>query len=293
MAFEFLADLQESRMTRNARNQRMLTYTDCKERAFLIVLMIHVMRYYKKHRIPAGKYAYKTVMYRDYTKFRIDGSDLYNLFYFITGNEDALGKLKDPGAASIERKKTFLGIAKLNQYLRSAGSYDSPSKNDVAFLKNLESELKITNSDYKNIRRRLSTFDTDTQKERQITVTRLLFAGRSKLSDSDFLQEFTRLTLDKNLEDFSKTNPEMDPSVPDAVQQEDVINYRFLVPITKLPYVAKFLENAKAGKSVVANFMQAYAPIIIMIDDIVKAGPSYVNQLKQLHNRAKNETKGK
>ena len=293
MAFEFLSELQESRMTRNARNQRMLTYSDCRERAFLMLLMIHVMRYYKKHRIPAGKYAYKTVMYRDYTKFRIDGSDLYNLFYFITGDETALGKLKDPGSAALERKKTFISIAKLNQYLRSAGSYDKPDKNDIAFLKIIESELKINNSDYKNIRRRLSTFDTDTQKERQTTVTRLLFAGRTKLSDSDFLQEFTKLTLDKDLEDFSKTNPEFDPSVPDSVQQQDVTNYRFLVPITKLPYIAKFLENAKAGKSVVANFMQAYAPIIIMIDDIIKAGPSYVNQLKQLHMRAKNETKGK
>ena len=96
-----------------------------------------------------------------------------------------------------------------------------------------------------------------------------------------------------NLEDFTKTNPESDPSVPDTVYQDDVVNYRFLIPITQLPYVAKFLQNAKAGKSVVANFMQSYAPIVIMIDDIVKAGPSYVNQLKQLHNRAKNETKGK
>lgn len=293
MAFEFLTDLQEARMTRNARNQRMLTYSDCKERAFLIILMIHVMRYYKTYKIPAGKYAYKSVMYRDYTKLRIDGTDLYNLVYFITGNDDAMGKLKDAGSATLERKKTFLSIAKLNQYLRSAGSYNTPNRNDILYLQTLESELKINNSDYKNIRRRLSTFDTDTLKERQTTVTRLLFAGRAKLSDSDFLQEFTKLTLDKNLEDFTKTNPESDPSVPDAVYQDDVVNYRFLIPITQLPYVAKFLENAKAGKSVVANFMQSYAPIVIMIDDIVKAGPGYVNQLKQLHNRAKNETKGK
>ena len=40
MAFEFLNDLTEARMTRNSNNQRMLTYTDCKERAYLIILMI-------------------------------------------------------------------------------------------------------------------------------------------------------------------------------------------------------------------------------------------------------------
>lgn len=291
MAFEFLNDLTEARMTRNSNNQRMLTYTDCKERAYLIILMMQVMRHYRSYRDIVGHYAHKTVMYRDYDRLRVDGSDLYNLFYFVTGDEKALGKLKDPGSAAIERRKTLLGVGNLNGYLRRMKRLDKPSKVDDNDLFQLERELSIANSDYKTLRRRISTYGTDTQKEREATVTRLLFAGRSKLSDSDFLHQFSKLALDKNLEDLNRTDPEVDISAPDGVTTSDVMNYRFLVPVTRLPYIAKFIENARAGRAIIANFVQSYAPIIVMIDDIVKAGPAYVKQLQQLHERAKKARK--
>ena len=124
-----------------------------------------------------------------------------------------------------------------------------------------------------------------------MTVTRLLFAGRAKLSDSDFLQQFSKLALDKNLEDLSKTDPEYSVSTPDDVKQSDVINYRFLVPVSKLPFIAKFIENAVAGKTTIAQFVQAYAPLVVMLDDIVRAGPAYIEQFKILHKRAKKNIK--
>lgn len=292
MAFEFLNDLHEARMTRDANNQRRLTYTDCRERAYLTLLMLQVMRYYPSHIDLAAKYSYKTVMYRDYTRFRVDSTDLYNLFYFITGDETALGKLKDPEAAAIERKRTLLSVGKLNGFLRSLGRSQTPSATDYEVLSILERELNIRNSDYKEIRRRLVSFDTDTPKERQTTITRLLFAGRAKLTDGDFLQQFTRLTLDKNLENPKLNNPEPVVSTPDiAVPTEDLRNYRFLVATSQIPFVGKFLQSARGGKAIVANFTQAYLPIIVMIDDIVRAGPAYIEQLKQVHNRAKRDLK--
>ena len=292
MAFEFLTELQEARMTRNADNQRRLTYTDCRERAYLTLLMLQVMRYYPSHIDMAARYAYKTVMYRDYSRFRVDGTDLYNLFYFITGDETALGKLKDPGAAAIQRKKTFLSVGKLNGYLRKLGRAETPSSNDYEVLSIIERELIIMNSDYKELRRRLVSFDTDTPKERQTTITRLLFAARAKLTDGDFIQQFTKLTLDKNLENPKLNNPEPVVSTPDiAVPMEDLRNYRFLVATSQIPFVGKFLQSARSGRAIVANFTQAYLPIILMIDDIVKAGPAYIEQLKQVHNRAKRDLK--
>lgn len=291
MAFEFLHDIHESRMTRSSRNQRILTYTDCRERAFLILLMMQVMRHYRSHRDTSAKYAYKTVMYRDYGRHRVDSSDLYNLFYFITGDKAALDKLKNPGNAAKERKGIILSVGNLNGYLRDMAKNTSPSTSDIERLFQIERELKIQTSDYKTLRRRIASFGTDTQKERQLTVTRLLFAGRAKLSDSDFLQQFSKLALDKNLEDLSKTDPEYNVSTPDDVKQSDVINYRFLVSVNKLPFIAKFIENAIAGKTTVAQFVQAYAPLVVMLDDIVRAGPAYIEQFKILHKRAKKNTK--
>lgn len=291
MAFEFLHDIQEARMTRNSSNQRMLSYTDCKERAYLILLMMQVMRHYRSHRDTSAKYAYKTVMYRDYTRHRVDSSDLYNLFYFITGDEQALSKLKNPEAAAKERKNTLISVGNLNGYLRDMAKNTTPSKSDTEKLFQLERELNIAMADYKTLRRRVASFATDTQTDRQQTVTRLLFAGRARLSDSDFLQQFSKLALDKNLEDLSKTSPEYVVSTPDNVSQADVVNYRYLVPITTLPFVAKFIESVNAGRTAPAQFVQAYAPVIRMVNDIVKAGPAYIAQLKILHARAVKNTK--
>lgn len=292
MAFEFLTELYEARMTKNSDNQQKLTYADCKERAYLILLMLQVMRYYPKHREEAAKYAYKTVIHREYRRFRIEGTDLYNLFYFITGDDAALDKLKDPEAAKQDRKRTYLSIGRLNGYLRSIGNKNSPVSRDYEILSLLERELEIRNNDYKELRRRLVTFDTDMPKERQVTVTRLLFAGRAKLSDSDFLQYFTALTIDKNLENPNLTSPEPTVSTPDQeVNTADIRNYRFLVPSNSLPFVAKFLQSARLGKTVLANFTQSYVPIILMIDDIVRAGPAHIEQLKQVHYRAKRSLK--
>lgn len=291
MAFEFLHDIQEARMTRNSNNQRMLSYTDCKERAYLILLMMQVMRHYRSHRDTSAKYAYKTVMYRDYTRHRVDSSDLYNLFYFITGDEQALSKLKNPEDAAKERKKTLIGVGNLNGYLRDMSKNTTPNKSDTEKLFKLETELKIATADYRTLRRRVASFATDTQADRQQTVTRLLFAGRARLSDSDFLHQFSKLALDKNLEDLTKTSPEYVVSTPDNVTQADVANYRYLVSINKLPFIAKFIETANAGKTMPAQFVQAYAPIIVMINDIVKAGPAYIAQLKILHARAVKNTK--
>jgi hypothetical protein len=287
---QFLKELQEARMTRNHNNQRMLTYSDCRERAYLILLMLQIMRFHTTHSSDAKRYAYKTVMYRDYIRFRVDGTDLYNLFYFITGDDSALSKLKDPGAASKERNLTSISVGKLNGYLRRIGSGEDTNSQDFEILALLEKELKINNSDYKELRRRLAVYTTQSYKERKITVTRLLFAARAKLSDSDFLHVFSRLALDNNLEDFTKTSPETDPSIDDLnIPLTDVKNYRFLVGAERLPYIAKFLENGLAGKTIVANFVKSYLPILIMIDDIVKAGPAHIEQLKQLHRRAKRD----
>jgi|GEM_PF-5405668 len=63
--------------------------------------------------------------------------------------------------------------------------------------------------------------------------------------------------------------------------------FRFLVNVNQVPFVAKFIGLANSGKSVMGTYVSAYLPVIQMIDDIVKAGPVYIEQLKVLHQRAK------
>jgi hypothetical protein len=278
-------------MTRDARNQRLLSYTDCKEKAYLTILCLQAMRFYRKHKTDAMKYAYKTVMFREYNRFRIDSTDLFNLYYFIMGDESALKKLKDFDSAAKLRKTTVISVGKLNGFLRRLASGDSVTPEDIKALALIESDLDISNPQYREIRRRLNTFNTDTQAERKTTITRLLFAARSKLSDSDVMPMFSKFAGDNNLEDFNATDPEPKISTPDKMGMADVQMYRLILPVNSLPFVSRFLNMISKGQTIPASIASAYFPLVMIVHDIVKAGPAYIDQLKILHNRAKKARK--
>lgn len=64
--------------------------------------------------------------------------------------------------------------------------------------------------------------------------------------------------------------------------------YGYLVGIENARRATMFIEMAEQGKSIPKNFVEAYLPIIEMIDDIiVDGGPQGVQLLKQLHKRLK------
>lgn len=63
--------------------------------------------------------------------------------------------------------------------------------------------------------------------------------------------------------------------------------YGYLVGIENAKRATMFIEMAEQGKSIPKNFVEAYLPIIEMIDDIVDSGPQGVQLLKQLHKRLK------
>ena len=67
--------------------------------------------------------------------------------------------------------------------------------------------------------------------------------------------------------------------------------YRYLVGDKNIMMTRRFIEHAKDGKAASANMVKAYMPAIEMLDDIVQAGPSFIQNLRALHKRAKNSRK--
>lgn len=64
--------------------------------------------------------------------------------------------------------------------------------------------------------------------------------------------------------------------------------YGYLVGIENARRATMFIEMAAEGKSIPKNYVEAYLPIIEMIDDIiVDGGPQGVQLLRQLHKRLK------
>jgi len=70
-------------------------------------------------------------------------------------------------------------------------------------------------------------------------------------------------------------------------KDRQVALYGYLVGVENAVKARRFTELAQDGKSVPSTFVQAYLPIIDMIDDIVDAGPAGITQLRNLHKRLK------
>ena len=288
---DFIHSLYEARMTRDTRDQKVLTYTDCCERTYLSLLVIELLNKYARHRVSARNYAKQTVAYTNYNRFRMSATDLYNFIYFVTGDQEAMNKLKDPKSAMALRKKTTLPLMAVNRYL-SRISIGSMSRGNTQMFLNVESGLNIKNTTYKAIRRTLMDYYGVTTIDRQNTVTKLIHAVRAKLRSSDIIDDLERLVADRNLETGRVADNEPKISIPDInVQGKELSLYRYLVGTKNIVLVKRFVELALSNKSIPSTVVQAYLPAIKMLHDIVSGGPSYVSMLRALADRAKKNKK--
>lgn len=284
---DFLKDLYEARMTRNSNNVKVLTYTDCCERLYLSLLVLELLQKYPAYKDLAYRYAKKTTATPKYDHFSMSGTDLYNFVYFVVGDKAAIEKLKDPEAAWELREKTTLPLMAVNRYLEKLASKQVPSDVSSTFMK-VEGALAIVNSNYKRIRRDLMSYDRLDHKQRQDLVTTLVIACRAKLRSADIIDELEKLAADKNLETSRVVDNEPAVSVPDiSLSGQDLALYRYVVGAKNVHMTKLFVEHAKQGKATNSQMNQAYLPAIKMLDDIITAGPAYIQQLRALHKRAK------
>ena len=288
---EFIKDMHESRMTRSTGTVKSLTYTDCCERLYLSVLILQALNQYAYFRNSAREYARRTTGYDTFKAYRMSGTDLYNLAYFVNGDDMILDKLKDPSAAKRAAKNVTLPLMQLNGWLKSIATGTTYSTTSQ-FLINLEGALKITNTDYKTVRRNLTRYTSLSTKDKENTITRLLIAARAKLRTSDLIDDLSKLAATNDLETARVADNEPTVSVPDiSTTARDINLYRYIVGTENLMRTKNFLDLAKQGKSVPGQFVQGYLPAAKMLDDIVQAGPAYINLLRALHQRAKKSRK--
>lgn len=70
-------------------------------------------------------------------------------------------------------------------------------------------------------------------------------------------------------------------------KEKRVALYAYLVGLENAMRATKFVEHVEEGRTPPNQYVKGYAPIVEMIDDIVAGGTAYIQQLRQLHKRAK------
>ena len=287
---DFLQELEEARMTRNDQNMKVLTYADCCEKMYLTLLVLDLMSQVPVATSVVRDYCRKS---RDqyYKRFKMASTDLYNFIYFVNGDDRALDKLKDPGAAKRSRSNTSLPMQYLNAYLQSLSSGTRPAGTTQMFVK-LENALNINNTDYKTIRRNIGNWNSLDIESKKVYATKLIYAARAKLRSSDIIDDFEKFVVIKDLESNWVKDNEPVFSKPDtSAASRDYTFYRYLVGPENIMLIKGFLELAAEGKPIPSQYVKAYLPAIKALDDVVRAGPSYISMFRSIQNRAKKTLK--
>jgi len=97
-------------------------------------------------------------------------------------------------------------------------------------------------------------------------------------------EEIKQLFLELDLEELDEDALDR---IEKRVSQREIALYSLLVGKTNALKAKIFVEKLSQGQTVPSSIARGYAPAADMIHDIVKAGPAYINLLKNLHQRAK------
>lgn len=288
--YKFIDYITEGKMIRNSDGVSRLSFTDASDLVLLYFLALHIMRHYPSRRF-VKTYSDEVLKWQNWDHFRSSGNDFYNLLNIVDGDEAIVDKLQNPRNAKILRQRSTFPTLTAKRLLRSF-SNASPSFSDANDLVKIDNSLQ--NSRYSNLRRRVANYAKLTNQEKKKAVTELENALKARGRNSDIVDYYVMFVQDFDLE--SRTTKDTEPriSVPDVVEPEtkDIQMLRMLgVPNKDLPFAYKVLSLTSRGLGIPPRFAQAYAPIMRIIDDIVKAGPGYVNLLKQVHNRARSVKK--
>ena len=284
--YKFFDYITEGKLIRNTDGVSRLTFTDASDLVLLYFLALHVMRYYPSRRF-VKSYGEQVLKWQEWDHFRSSGNDLYNLLNIIDGDERIIDKLSNPRAAKVLRQRGSFPTLTAKRLLRNFANA-TPSINDATDLTRIDNSLQ--NSKYSGLRRRIANYARLNPTEKRNTVTELENALKARGRNSDIVDYYILFVQDYDLESSQVRDTEPRVSVPDVIAPDtkDIQMLRMLgVPNKDLPFAYKVLNMTTRGLGIPPRFAQAYAPIMRIIDDIVKAGPGYVNLLKQVHNRAR------
>ena len=279
MRTPFLKYVSEGRVVRRQSDLQRYTFQEITERIYLSFLTLTLLRNFSQTLGFVKTYATNTLSYGNFDRVRTTSNDLHNMLAVVAGDPSITQKLSNKNAAMAIRQRQTVPTLAIRRYLRDfKGSY--------AFLTSLESSLGITNIDYKNLRRAIYDYASLDTRRKKATTTRLLQALKAKLPGTDLQRKAQEFADKQKLELDNVIDAER--SVPGATLTPDELSgYRLLVGPANVRRAKIAADMVRQGKAVPAPVMQAYAPVIKMIDDIVKGGFTYVKLLQTIRDRAK------
>ncbi len=193
-SFDFIKDLNESKMYRTRQQLETTEFRDVANFAFINILTLYLL-YNTYETAPVAKqYAAKTNEFRGFRSYRQSGTDLYQALHsVITGN----------GAANPQEKFLLNNLnvdeREVSLFLQRLSSGQAVP-NAQGYLMRLERQLSITESDYKSARRIVADWNNTSDMQKRLVITRLLQYYRTNAIRSELYSVLSKVAKSKNLE---------------------------------------------------------------------------------------------
>lgn len=179
----------ESRQYRNLPSVKNLTLRNVVDFAFLDMLSLYIL-YNEYETAPiALRYADKTIGYRNFSKARLSGTDLYVSMNIISDPTSVFSTkiAQNVEADNILRSRLALNLPTVKRYLDLMADNKLASNDVNTLLLRLEKQLDITDSKLRSLRRLVQEWPALTTMQKSLVTTRMLqyykkFAKRSELS---------------------------------------------------------------------------------------------------------------
>jgi hypothetical protein len=220
MSLPFLTQLAENRLF-YVKHASDFNAKQMSELAFLYLIALHILRSEYDTAPFAQNYARRTLSHNGFAHDDRQNTDLYQ-FLRVTAdhNSDMAQQLHNPEANDLFWHQTHFSSSTAKQLLSlmARSSYDGSAAKRL--LLSLESQLHITNSNYRSVRRLASEWTTpllDTE-QKQLTVTRLLQALRAKARYGDVISPLSKMAQQNRYELTDVCNPETGANCSTAPQ---------------------------------------------------------------------------
>ena len=179
----------ESRQYRNLANVKTMNLRSIADFAFLDLLSLYVL-YNEYETAPvAARYADKTIFYRNFSKARLSGTDLYVSLNILSDPAGLFSQRisQNPEADAILRSKLKVDLSTVKRYLDLMADATLDKDSATTLLLRLEKQLNITDSKLKSLRRLVQDWPALNSMQRNLSATRMLqyyrkFAKRSEIA---------------------------------------------------------------------------------------------------------------
>lgn len=209
-AMPLLSKLEENTLFR-ARSLDEFTARDICDMVLLYMVTLHILRTEFETAPFAQNYAKRTMSHNGFDKADPYNTDLYQLLHMVSHPHDGMAaKLDKPHANDLLWHDTHFAPANTKRLLLQIANSGYDGHDARRLLLSLEQQLKISNSNYRSVRRLASEWGTselDTEQQK-LTITRLLQAFRSRVRRGDLAASLENLARHHKYEMHDVINAE-------------------------------------------------------------------------------------